>query len=111
MAGASGTTPARAAPIRASVTGRNGTGTADSTARPVRTRKPRRVASAAVSLASRDLPTPASPARNSEPPRPPAAESTALSSVLSSALRPISDWHSMDSIREILQEQLDHYYL
>ena len=62
--------PARTAELSASASGRYATGVAVGTARPRRTRKPRCSASPAVTWASRDLPIPASPTRNTTPPRP-----------------------------------------
>ena len=65
--GTSGIEVVRAIPASASMIGRSGTGFDACTARPRATVKPRASACTPTSLASLDLPTPGSPARNTRP--------------------------------------------
>src|SRR5215469_8934531 len=63
------------------------------------------------SRTSLDFPTPASPVTSTAPPWPRPAASSPWVRALTSAFRPMSTGHSIDSIGQILQERPDHYYL
>ena len=89
-----GRRPARPAEVSASANGRNGVGAPPATARPARTVRPRSPAVRATSRTSRDLPMPASPARNTVLPRPAPAAARAARSRRASSSRPTRTGHS-----------------
>src|SRR5215472_1322564 len=99
--GASGIPVVRTSVIAASTMGRSGTGLAAWTARPTATVKPRADARAATSLASRDFPTPGSPARKSISPLWSALSSAAVMAP-SSACRPTRSRHWIVPIHQSL---------
>ncbi len=85
----------------ASVSGRYGALMLAGTARPVSTSAPAALASAARAAASRDLPMPASPSRNTTTPEPVCAAESADRSLPNSASRPMSTGHTRSAIRSL----------
>ena len=97
----SGTLRSRSAWSSASVNGRYGVLVPPGTARPVTTATSRARASLATSRASRDLPMPASPVRNTRLPAPSAAVLSAARSAPSSASRPTTTGHSTSAVPRV----------
>ena len=99
--GSPGNARSRSACCRASVSGRYGMLPPAGTARPASTLAPPARASAASSLASRDLPIPASPVRNTILPMPLWAAPSADRSRPDSASRPMSTGHRRSATRSL----------